>query len=148
MTAPGQAAVLGWQRAVEVAWQSLSTGTPPPGNVGQWIQQASQILEQNGVPASELNANDIWTIIQHESGGNPNAINLWDSNAQAGHPSKGLMQTIASTFNEYSLPGHTDIYNPVDNIIAGSRYAISRYGSISNVPGVVAVNHGRRYVGY
>ena len=122
--------------------------SPPPGNVQQWIQQAIQILEQNGVPASELNANDIWTIIQHESGGNPNAINLWDSNAQAGHPSKGLMQTIDSTFNSNSLPGHTNIYNPVDNIIAGVRYALGRYGSIGNVPGIVAVSHGGHYVGY
>ena len=45
-----------------------------------------------------------------------------NSNAQAGHPSKGLMQCIDSTFNAHSLPGHTDIYNPVDNIIAGVAY--------------------------
>jgi uncharacterized protein YukE len=122
--------------------------SPPPGNVQQWIDQAIQILEQNGVPASELNANDIWTIIQHESGGNPNAINLWDSNAQAGHPSKGLMQTIDSTFNAHSLPGHGNIYNPVDNIIAGVRYALGRYGSIGNVPGIRAVHSGGAYVGY
>jgi uncharacterized protein YukE len=122
--------------------------TPPPGNVQQWIQQAIQELEAAGVPASELNPNDIWTIIQHESGGNPNAINLWDSNAQAGHPSKGLMQTIDSTFNSYKLPGHDNIYNPVDNIIAGVRYALSRYGSIGNVPGVAAVHGGGHYVGY
>ena len=122
--------------------------SPPPGNVQDWIQQAIQQLEAAGVPASELNANDIWTIIQHESGGNPNAINLWDSNAQAGHPSKGLMQTIDSTFNSYKLAGHDNIYNPVDNIIAGVRYALSRYGSIGNVPGIVAVHNGGHYVGY
>lgn len=122
--------------------------SPPPGNVQQWIDQAMQVLEQNGVPASALNANDIWTIIQHESGGNPNAINLWDSNAQAGHPSKGLMQCIDSTFQSHMLPGHGNIYNPVDNIIAGVRYALSRYGSIENVPGIVAVHSGHSYVGY
>ena len=122
--------------------------SPPPGNVQQWIDQAIQVLEQNGVPAGALNAQDIWTIIQHESGGNPNAINLWDSNAQAGHPSKGLMQTIDSTFNSYKISGHDNIYNPVDNIVAGVRYALSRYGSIGNVPGIVAVHSGRSYVGY
>jgi uncharacterized protein YukE len=122
--------------------------TKPPGNVQAWIQQAMQVLEQNGIPASELNANDIWTIIQHESGGNPNAINLWDSNAQAGHPSKGLMQCIDSTFSAHALPGHGNIYNPVDNVIAGVRYALSRYGSIENVPGIVAVHSGGSYVGY
>jgi uncharacterized protein YukE len=122
--------------------------TKPPGNVQSWIDQAIQILEQNGVPASALNADDIWTIIQHESGGNPNAINLWDSNAQAGHPSKGLMQCIDSTFQGHMLPGHGNIYNPVDNVIAGVRYALSRYGSIGNVPGIRAVHSGGAYVGY
>ena len=58
------------------------------------------------------------------------------------------MQTIGPTFNAYKLPGHSNIRNPVDNVIAGVRYAISRYGSISNVPGIRAVHRGGRYVGY
>jgi len=119
-----------------------------PGTVNTWISEAMKILEENGVPASELNANDIWIIIEHESSGNPDAVNNWDSNAAAGTPSEGLMQTIGPTFNAYALPGHTQIFNPVDNIIAGVRYAISRYGSLSNVPGVRAVNAGEPYVGY
>jgi hypothetical protein len=71
-----------------------------------------------------------------------------NSNAQAGHPSKGLMQTIDSTFQANMLPGHGNVYNPVDNIVAGVRYALSRYGSIGNVPGIVAVHSGHAYVGY
>jgi len=127
----------------------VPSGTPAaPGTVNTWIKEAMAILEKNGVPASELNANDIWIIIQHESSGNPDAVNNWDSNAAAGTPSEGLMQTIGPTFNAYALPGHTQILNPVDNIIAGVRYAISRYGSLSNVPGVRAVNAGEPYVGY
>jgi hypothetical protein len=118
------------------------------GRVGSWIAQAQTILHQHGVPLSKMNARDINTIIQHESGGDPRAVNNWDSNAAAGHPSEGLMQTIGSTFNAYKLPGHGGILNPIANIIAGVRYAISRYGSISNVPGVVAVHHGGSYVGY
>lgn len=119
-----------------------------PGQVGKWIAEAQTILKQHGVPLSKMNARDIAIIIQHESSGNPRAVNNWDSNAAAGHPSEGLMQTIGPTFNSYKLPGHNQILNPVDNIIAGVRYAISRYGSISNVPGVVAVHHGGAYVGY
>lgn len=122
--------------------------TQPPGNVRQWIEEAIRILQENGVPVSEADIPNIWAIIEHESGGNPNAINLWDSNAKAGHPSKGLMQCIDSTFNSYKLPGHNDIYNPVDNIIAGVRYTISRYGSIANTPGLRAMAHGGSYVGY
>ncbi|MBS2032281.1 MAG: LysM peptidoglycan-binding domain-containing protein [Deltaproteobacteria bacterium] len=132
---------------------SGSVSGPPPtntvgGSVGQWIAQAQQILAAAGVPYSKMNASDINIIIQHESSGNPNAENKWDINWQEGHPSIGLMQTIGPTFNAYALPGHGNIWNPVDNIIAGVRYAISRYGSISNVPGVVDVKEGRGYVGY
>jgi LysM repeat protein len=122
--------------------------TPVPGNVGQWIAQAQRILSAAGVPLGKMNAHDIATIIRYESGGNPNAQNNWDSNAAAGHPSIGLMQTIGPTFNAYKLPGHGNIRNPIDNIIAGVRYAISRYGSISNVPGIVNLRHGGHYVGY
>lgn len=125
-------------------------GPAPTGQVKKWIDQAIDLMKANGVPESKMNADDIWMIIQHESGGNPDAINNWDSNAKAGHPSKGLMQTIDGTFNSYTLglPGHTSIYDPVANIIAGARYAISRYGSVSNVPGVVAVKQGGSWVGY
>lgn len=118
------------------------------GKVGKWIAQAQQVLAAHGVSMGKMNAHDIDIIIQHESSGNPKAVNRWDSNAAAGHPSEGLMQTIGPTFNAYKLPGHGHILNPVDNIIAGVRYAISRYGSISNVPGVRAVHAGRAYVGY
>jgi hypothetical protein len=118
------------------------------GSVDQWVDQAVAILEQQGVPASQLNKDDIKLIIMKESGGNPNAVNNWDSNAKAGTPSKGLMQTIQPTFDAHALPGHTNILNPVDNIIAGVRYAISRYGSVSNVPGVKNVHQGLAYVGY
>jgi WXG100 family type VII secretion target len=123
-------------------------GPAPTGKLKEWIDEAMRILAQNGVPASKMNASDIAMIIRHESGGNPNAINNWDSNAAKGTPSKGLMQTIDPTFSSYSLAGHKNIYDPVDNIIAGVRYAISRYGSVSNVPGVVGSKSGSGYVGY
>jgi WXG100 family type VII secretion target len=123
-------------------------GGPPPGNVQEWIKEAIAILRQNGINVSDADAQAIWQIIQHESGGNPKAINNWDSNAAAGHPSKGLMQCIDSTFQAHKLPGHDDIWNPVDNIIAGVRYSISRYGSMENVPGVKAIHGGGHYVGY
>jgi WXG100 family type VII secretion target len=123
-------------------------GPAPQGQVKEWIEEAMKILQENGVDTSKMNENDIWAIIQHESGGNPHAINLWDSNAKAGHPSKGLMQCIDSTFQSNKLPGHDDIYNPVDNIIAGVRYSIARYGSVSNVPGIRSMAHGGAYQGY
>ncbi|HKB32019.1 MAG TPA: WXG100 family type VII secretion target [Streptosporangiaceae bacterium] len=126
-----------------------STGGPaPPHHVNGWINQATKILEAQGIPASKLSPQDIWIVIQHESGGDPSAVNGWDSNAAAGTPSTGIMQCIQPTFNAYALPGHGNIYNPVDNIIAGVRYALARYGSLDNVPGVAAVHNGQPYVGY
>ncbi|WP_216899756.1 transglycosylase SLT domain-containing protein [Nocardia alni] len=120
----------------------------PSGNVAQWIAQAKQVLISMGYPPDQINDAAIATIIEHESGGDPNAINNWDSNAAAGHPSKGLMQCIDSTFNQWAAPGHSDIWNPVDNIVAGCRYSIGRYGSLNQVPGVVAVSNNGSYVGY
>lgn len=133
-----------------------SSGPPPPagggpaptGKVKEWIEQATAILAEQGYPISKMNASDIAMIIQHESSGNPHAFNGWDSNAAAGIPSKGLMQTIDPTFNRWALPGHKDIWNPVDNIIAGVRYAIERYGSVSEVPGVVSMKTNGTYRPY
>lgn len=108
-----------------------------------WLLEA---IGTTGISPGYLGA--LTQIAMHESGGNPKAINLWDSNAKAGHPSKGLMQTIDSTFNRYALPGHTDIWNPVDNAIASIRYSIARYGSIANVPGIKSLANGGKYRGY
>ncbi|MFG3520178.1 transglycosylase SLT domain-containing protein [Nocardia nova] len=134
------------------SYNGPSSGPPPTahpsGDVQQWIAQAKQVLIEMGYPPESIDENAIALIIEHESGGDPNAINNWDSNAAAGHPSKGLMQCIDSTFNAHAAPGHTDIWNPVDNIVAATRYSIDRYGSLDNVPGVSAVSGGGGYVGY
>ncbi|WP_188990335.1 transglycosylase SLT domain-containing protein [Saccharopolyspora thermophila] len=123
-------------------------GGPPPGNVEQWIREAIKILQANGIPVTEDNIDEIWTIIEKESGGNPHAINNWDSNAARGTPSKGLMQCIDPTFQAYKLPGHDDIWNPVDNIIAGVRYTFDRYGGFENHPGLKSMAQGGGYRGY
>ena len=120
----------------------------PQGEVRDWIREAMAILQAEGVATDKMDPDDIATIIDHESGGDPEAINNWDSNADKGTPSQGLMQTIGPTFDSYKLAGHGEITDPVDNIIAGVRYAIARYGSVSEVPGVEAVARGDSYVGY
>ncbi|WP_309895469.1 hypothetical protein [Archangium sp.] len=50
--------------------------------------------------------------------------------------------------NQGKLAGRDNIRNPVDNILAGVRYAVERYGSVSNVPGIQNLNKGQGYVGY
>ncbi|WP_344056415.1 transglycosylase SLT domain-containing protein, partial [Prauserella halophila] len=121
---------------------------PPPGNVEQWIKEAIKVLQENGIPVTEENIDQIWTIIEHESGGDPRAINDWDSNAAKGTPSKGLMQCIDPTFDSHALPGHGDIWDPVDNIIAGVSYTFDRYGSLEQHPGLESIASGGGYQPY
>ncbi|MEK5097049.1 MULTISPECIES: phage tail tape measure protein [Bacillus] len=134
------------------AAQFLKGVMPDPGTfkgtggtkaVNQWVTEAVGIA---GVPISWIPG--LVTIAMKESGGNPNAINLWDSNAKAGHPSQGLMQTIPSTFNANKFPGHNNILNPIDNILAAINYIKRRYGDINNHPGLKSMGRGGGYVGY
>ncbi|MEV4381443.1 transglycosylase SLT domain-containing protein [Streptosporangium sp. NPDC049644] len=127
-------------------------GIPAPKKeVVEWIKEALTILRDHGVavnPDDPATVDKIWTIIFHESGGNPQAINNWDSNAAAGIPSKGLMQTIDPTFQAHKQPGYNDIWNPVHNIMAGVRYTISRYGSLDGHPGITSLSDGGGYKPY
>ncbi|MEV0245309.1 transglycosylase SLT domain-containing protein [Nocardia sp. NPDC050712] len=98
-----------------------------------WIKNSLRILAKHGIPGSY---EGIHRNIIRESGGNPFAINLWDSNAAAGIPSKGLLQVIDPTFERYHVEGTSwDIYDPVANITAACNYAAARYGSMDNVFG-------------
>ncbi|WP_454199459.1 transglycosylase SLT domain-containing protein [Nocardia sp. Marseille-Q1738] len=109
---------------------------PPPApvyanNLDGWIRQALDIMAAKNIPGSY---NGIHRNIMRESSGNPQAINLWDSNAAAGIPSKGLLQVIDPTFRAYHVEGTSwDIWDPVANIVAACNYAAHRYGSMDNV---------------
>ncbi|MBY8913314.1 tape measure protein [Bacillus sp. YC2] len=111
--------------------------------VKKWVAQALSIKGLGPQFAGALE-----TIAMKESGGNPNVVNNWDSNAKAGHPSQGLMQFIPSTFNAHKEPGHGNIKNPVDQILASINYLNSRYGGILKHPGLKSMAHGGPYVGY
>src|SRR5204863_6442370 len=87
-------------------------------------------------------------IAMFESGGDPLAQNNWDSNAAAGTPSKGLMQTIDSTFRAHMVEGHGDIWNPIDNVAAATNYIEERYGDPWNTPGERSLARGGAYQGY
>lgn len=97
--------------------------------VQQWAPLVLRALAMLGQPASLLP--NVLRRMNQESGGNPRAINLWDSNAARGTPSIGLMQTIGPTFDAYAGQFRgMGIYNPFANIYAGLNYAIQRYGSL------------------
>ncbi|WNI14939.1 transglycosylase SLT domain-containing protein [Actinacidiphila sp. ITFR-21] len=96
-----------------------------------WIKHSLAIMHEKGIPGSY---DGIYRNIIRESSGNPNAINLWDSNAAAGIPSKGLLQVIDPTFQTYHVDGTSwNIYDPVANITAACNYAFHVYGSMDNV---------------
>ncbi len=117
--------------------------------VTRWNNVVGCVLGMLGLPASDELVNDVDIVIQGESSGDPNAINLWDGNAQAGHPSTGLVQVIQPTFDAYrSGDLNDDIWDPAANIFAGMNYGINRYGSIQQIPGVASVNAGGPYLPY
>ncbi|MFF8725631.1 transglycosylase SLT domain-containing protein [Streptomyces sp. NPDC015171] len=102
-----------------------------PNNLDGWIRESLAIMSEKKIPGTY---NGIYRNVIRESSGNPAAINLWDSNAAKGIPSKGLLQVIDPTFNAYHVAGTSfDIYDPVANITAACNYAAARYGSIDNV---------------
>ncbi|MCA1029392.1 tape measure protein, partial [Cytobacillus kochii] len=99
--------------------------------VKRWSGIASRALAMTG-QYTKANLDRLLYQMQTESGGNPKAINLWDINAKRGIPSKGLMQVIDPTFRAYAHPGfNKNIYDPLSNILASIRYAVSRYGSLT-----------------
>ncbi|MEX1447416.1 transglycosylase SLT domain-containing protein [Enterococcus sp. C76] len=100
-------------------------------SVERWRSTVNRALNILGI-ASTANANRTLYQMKTESNGNPNAINNWDINAKNGTPSKGLMQVIDPTFRAYAQsPYNKNIWDPLSNILASMRYALSRYGSLA-----------------
>ncbi|OKJ42685.1 peptidoglycan DD-metalloendopeptidase family protein [Streptomyces sp. CB01580] len=118
---------------------SYLTGGGGGGNggsgVARWRPTVLQALSMTGNPASY--ADLTLRRMRQESGGNPRAVNNWDSNAKAGYPSTGLMQLIRPTWQHYAgqmikkgpfLNGVS--VDPLANIFASMRYAKAAYGSL------------------
>ena len=139
--------------ATNSGMQALSSG------VDQWKSMASMALMMTG-HYSPQNLALLMAQMNTESGGNSSAVNLWDSNAKAGHPSQGLMQVIPSTFSTYALPGYnSNILDPLSNILAAIRYTWSAYGGFdvwgkghgykngtrNSVGGLIEKNEGGNY---
>lgn len=100
-------------------------------SVERWRSTVNSALNKLGI-YSLANANRTLYQMKTESNGNPTAINNWDINAKNGTPSKGLMQVIDPTFRAYARsPYNKNIWDPMSNILASMRYALSRYGSLA-----------------
>lgn len=118
---------------------------PPPGwsgmsqttinQVRSWLSQAFQLT---GVSASVWGPGMMW-LIEKESAGVPTATNPI---LVEGQHATGLCQTLPSTFDAFALPGHTNIYNPVDNICAAIHYIQARYGDVNKIPNIGTSAYG------
>ena len=106
-----------------------SLDNPQGGSVERWRSYVERALKANGIEPTAFRVSKILATIKRESNGDPNAINNWDSNALAGHPSIGLMQTIGPTFEAYKHAGHNNIRNGYDNLLAAINYIKHRYGT-------------------
>ena len=124
--------VVDWFKKELTKLQDTLGANPGGSGVQRWKPYVIQALKANGFDASAYQVAAWMRVIQRESNGNPRAINLWDSNAKAGIPSMGLVQTIGPTFNAYKFPGHNDVYNGYDDLLAGIHYMKAIYGSGSS----------------
>lgn len=102
---------------------------PQGTGVARWRESVVRALKANGIEPNDFRVSKILATIQRESGGDPNVQNNWDINAINGTPSIGLMQTIGPTFNAYKHPGHNNIRNGYDNLLAAINYIKHRYGT-------------------
>jgi hypothetical protein len=118
-------------RSGDEAGRSAERPLTKSEKVDGWIKEARTIMKKEGIPGSH---HGIKKNIMRESGGDPNAMNDWDVNAKKGTPSKGLLQTIEPTFDQYHVKGTPDkVTDPVANIVAACNYAADKYGSMDNV---------------
>ncbi|WP_282806429.1 phage tail protein [Lactobacillus isalae] len=85
------------------------------GDWGPAIRNAGKVM---GVNIDDEYVQKIKTMIQGESGGSETVVNGWDSNAQAGHPSAGVLQFTEATFRRYMVKPFTTWKKGWDQICA------------------------------
>mgnify|MGYP001593885020 CR=1 FL=1 len=121
----------------KVSYDKTGLGVLTDSEIKATIDKA---LDLNGIsddPKVRGQWHEVLTFMaDKESSRNPDAVNLTDSNAIGapaadGHPgqsSRGIWQTIPTTFAGNHVSGtSTNIYDPVANAAAAVRYTMNRY---------------------
>lgn len=100
---------------------------PAGSGVDRWRPYVVRALDMLHLSSSLVGR--VLKQIQTESGGNPHAKQPGaDPDGDGSGPALGLMQTKRKTFDAYKLPGHGDLWNGFDDLLAGLNYARHRYG--------------------
>lgn len=121
--------------------------TDVSGDIDEWISKG---IQAGGVFTDDSATHEaIKSRAMQESGGDPNAINDWDSNALAGTPSKGLMQIIEPTWEAWRAYAGADMgdfasnwSNPIKSVAVATRYMKGEYGGPVGATGVGYANGG------
>lgn len=107
--------------------QFQEMANPAGSGVERWRPYVIRALDMLHLSSSLVDR--VLKQIQTESGGNPHAKQPGaDPDGDGSGPAMGLMQTKRKTFDAYKLPGHGDLWNGFDDLLAGLNYARHRYG--------------------
>lgn len=125
-----------FKKGLEKVKDSLGRNAPGGAGVERWRDQVVDALKENGMSTEKWAVDKILKQISTESSGNEKAVQggYTDVNTLTGDLAKGLMQTISATFNRYAFPGHKNIFNGYDNLLAAIAYIKNRYGK--NMSGI------------
>ena len=89
------------------------------GSAKSWISYIKRAAEKMHTSVSSSDIEKIVSMIASESGGNAKVIQkIWDVNMANGNPAKGLLQFIPQTFSAFAVPGHKQILNGFDQLLA------------------------------
>lgn len=85
---------------------------------GDWTPVVEYAAKLMKVDLTKDSLNVVLSRIKQESNGDQTVVNDWDSNAQAGHPTIGLLQYRDDTFAYWALEGYTDIRKGFHQLLA------------------------------